>query len=150
MNHLPNTKHRTPNTRRSRGVILVAALVCLLVVALVGGLMVRAFLVQHRQNSRREQQLQAQWLAESAALRAADRLAADANYAGETWRIAAEAFGDRWPGRAEIRVSPDANAASRRQITIEAFYPDNPARPDQQILHQLEISIDLSTTGASS
>jgi Tfp pilus assembly protein PilX len=110
-----------------RGAILVMALVTLLVVGLIAGLIVQRFLNTQRQMRREAQQLQAEWLAESAVTRGWLLLQANADYTGEEWQAAG--------GVATIRVEqpaapprnalPSDDGASTVQITVQARYPDH-------------------------
>ena len=105
-----------------RGAILVMALVTLLVVGLIAGLVLQRFLSTHRQMRREAQQLQAEWLAESAVTRGWLLRQANADYTGEEWQAAG--------GVATIRVEqavapPPGDGASTVQITVQARYPDH-------------------------
>lgn len=105
-----------------RGAVLFAALLALGIVLMLAAVLARASLAQHRQSLRRQQELQALWLAESAAERAAARLAADASYQGETWRPASS--DDAGAGEASIRIEPTEDGG--RRIAIEARFPADP------------------------
>jgi hypothetical protein len=109
---------------RRRGLVLAAALACLFLTVLLGAGLTAAAVNRHRQLVRQEQDLQAAWLAESAAARAAARLKADADYAGETWTVPADELGGRRPGRAIVVVNE--GDGDERRVAIEAFYPDDP------------------------
>jgi type II secretory pathway component PulK len=112
-----------PNQRR--GTILVVILVCFIVAAVVIGLLVKSAAVEHKTAVAHLRSLQAQWLAEAAVQRAAARLVADANYAGETWTIPAEEL-DGNGGVARIRVEAVADKPGAHRVSIEADYPDDP------------------------
>ncbi|MFV1968438.1 MAG: hypothetical protein ACC628_23685, partial [Pirellulaceae bacterium] len=103
---IPNRTRRVPRT----GVVLVAALVCLLVAILLAAGLVQSIAIQHRQCREEEKQYQSLWLAESAKGRAAAQLAADAAYSGETWRVSVGQI----EGVADIRVeTPDGEPQQR-------------------------------------
>jgi type II secretory pathway component PulK len=104
--------------------VLAAALACLFLTVILGAGLSAAAINRHRQLVRQEQELQASWLAESAAQRAAARLQMDSEYTGETWSLPAGELGGRGAGQAVITVA--AEDAGRRRVTIEAFYPDDP------------------------
>jgi Tfp pilus assembly protein PilX len=129
--------------RPRRGATLVLVMACLLVVALLGMALVRAAVRRHRQTRREHQRLQAFWLAESAALRAAARLAADPDYAGETWKLPATHFGGNSPGVVVIRLETAAPADSEtapaeRTVIIEARYP---ADDQRGVMHRRRIPL---------
>lgn len=137
---------RNKRQAKRRGVVLAFVLVCLFVVAAVGAALLRATVAEHRQETRRQHQVQAMWLAESAVQRAAAHLAAAPDYQGETWQIDAAALGDRWAAAAVIRVEAiEADPAARR-IVVEARYPE-----DQQhrVVQRREITIRLPVPGES-
>ena len=137
-------KQHKRQAKRRRGVVLAFALVCLFVVAAIGAALLRATVDEHRQETRRQHQTQAMWLAESAVQRAAAQLAASPDYQGETWRIDAAALGDRWAASAAIRVEKIEGDPAARRIVVEARYPE-----DQQyrVLQRRQITIRLPVTG---
>ena len=87
-----------------RGVLLAVVIVCLAVASAVLLAVVKTTVTASRQVQTQAWQTQARWLAESGLERAAARLATDADYAGETWRVPAAAFGG---------VDAGSNAAER-------------------------------------
>jgi Tfp pilus assembly protein PilX len=109
-----------------RGFTMVLALVCLLVVATIGATTVRTLVSEHRQATRQQRQLQTLWVAESALERAAAQLAADPDYTGETWQIAADEIGGPWPAKAVIRVEPAASDETKQRVLVTAHCPDDP------------------------
>jgi Tfp pilus assembly protein PilX len=126
------------NVEGRRGVVLACVLVCLLVVAAIGASMLRSTLEEHRQGARREHQIQAMWLAESAVQRAAARLAATPDYQGETWSLDAAALGGRWPATAVIRIETADTEPTARRIVVEARYPED-AR--QRVVQRRQVTI---------
>jgi Tfp pilus assembly protein PilX len=113
----------SPGSRR-RGAVAVVVLVCLVLIALIGGTLLRTGLVQRRRLQMEEGKLQAEWLAESGLERAAARLAAAPDYRGETWRVPAADLGGRGPGTVTIAVEPVAAQPGRRTVRVQADYPD--------------------------
>jgi Tfp pilus assembly protein PilX len=112
-----------------RGAILAMALVTLLVVTLLAGAILRGYLQGHRQLRREQDQLQAQWLAESALARAAVRLESDPKYAGETWKIELPAAtGDAAPGSVTIAIEAIADQPSALRIAAAARFPEDEIR----------------------
>jgi len=112
------SRTRTPR----RGLALVPALACLVVVILFCGLLVRQVALHRAVVRDEEQRVQADWLAESALARASARLAADRGYTGETWDIAAADLGGQ-AGIVRIKVETVANQAARRRVRVEADFP---------------------------
>lgn len=122
------TTRRCPRpASRRRGAILVVALVCLLVVmSLVGG-MIKGALRERRQLHQYRDLRQTNLLVEAGADRAAQRLAEDPDYRGETWRIPAEKITGLAPGEVTIEVArdeaaPDGDDATLR-VHVAAEYP---------------------------
>ena len=70
--------------------------------------------------------MQAQWLAEAGVERAVARLAANADYAGETWNIPAEELAGGEAAVVRIHAETIADQPDRRAIHVEADYPDDP------------------------
>jgi Tfp pilus assembly protein PilX len=115
--------------RQSRqGVAMLVALVCLLVVGLIGAALVRQLVLRQRQSLLQQQQMQAFWLAESGLERAVAQLAVSPDYEGETWRVAAKSLGGRDRGLVVIRVESVRDEPNRRRIQVEARFPDDPVR----------------------
>jgi len=113
--------------RVARGAILILVLVCL---AIASALLIAG--VKLAFSSRQFTQLcgwklQAEWLAESGAQRATAQLAADPNnYRGETWKIPAEELSGAEIGVVRIEVKPPGDQPRRREVSIEADFPDDP------------------------
>ena len=114
---------------RPRGAILAASLICLLVVLLFSGAVVRGIVMRQHSARWEERQLQCFWLAESAVARAVAQSSADPEYAGETWKITLPGTGGGEVGVAEIivdRASVRPQAKELRRITVQARWPDAP------------------------
>lgn len=131
------------NTRR-RGVVLVAAIVCLLVVMLMGAAILRSIALRHRQGREDLYRMQALWLAESAAERCAARLRDERGYTGETWRVRLAQGAAAVEGTAVIRVEPAEGHTASRRVRIEAHWPDHPLH--RRLLRK-ELLIQLPTGG---
>lgn len=113
-----------PRTRRAPrfGVVLVAALVCLLVITgIVGGMLHGAIRGRRQLHAERDLR-QTELLLAAGAARAANRLADEPEYDGETWRLESEEILGRGAGVVTIQTSPGDNAESW-QVTIVAEYP---------------------------
>lgn len=117
---------RVPRGQQRRPAVAMAAvLVCLLVIMLLGGTLVRGMLLYHRQAETETRQLQALWLAESAATLAIEQLRDDPAYEGQTWRAAVdESTGSE--GVVEIHVDPVAREPGQRRVRIKSTFPDDP------------------------
>lgn len=109
-------------TRRQRGVVLVAALVCLLIVTTMLGQMLLSVVRSGRQLHLERDRRQCELLLQAGIERAAHRAARDAEYSGETWRVpAADLLGQ---GDGEVKIEPvaDENGSAAR-LHIVAEYP---------------------------
>ncbi len=120
---------------------LVIALVAMTIVAAVLVLLARQSVIERRGLQRDSWQAQAAWLAESALDRAAARLAADRDYAGETWNLSADDLGTGRAAVVTIDVQEVENDAGRRVVRVRADYPDDPqqrVRQTEQIVVEIE------------
>ena len=113
--------------RRRRGVVVVIVVVALALIALLCVSLLRLAAARVAQARADERRLQAEWLADSGLERAAARLAADRDYAGETWAIAAEELGGPAGGVVRIAVEPVDGSSTRRRVRVRAEFPrDSP------------------------
>lgn len=133
--------------KRRFGVMVAMALVCVLVVAVLGTALVRVLLMQHRLALRDQYQIQALWLAESAIHRAAARLADSPDYEGETWNVERQIFGGRWSGSARIRVEQVGADEHLRKIIVEARYPGDAER---RVVQRRETFVRIPVSGDTS
>jgi hypothetical protein len=135
----------------------VAVLICLLVITLVSGALLKLGLAYRGEVRDQERRIQAEWLAQAGLDRALHRLAASASYSGEDWKLSAADLGmaGARPGagpaaRVAIAVERPAGAPSpdRRQIHVQADFPPDPPR---RARHSLRMLVDLGSlkTGAS-
>jgi len=123
-----------------RGAALVVALVCLAVASAVFMSLLKVAVAQRGALESHAWQVQAAWLAESALERAAARLAADADYPGENWKLPAEAFGGHHGAAVTIEVLGVSKRPDCRLVRVRADYPDHPqhrSRESKQVLVQL-------------
>jgi type II secretory pathway component PulK len=131
--------------RSSRGLTVVAVLVCLIIITLVSGTLLKVGLA-HRELARaQERRLQAEWLAESGAQRALARLATNRDYVGETWSLSAQDLGQSATtseSAATVAIAVERVAAdpARRRVKVTADYPRDPPR---RARHTREFMIDL-------
>ena len=117
------THRAVPYGSGRRGVLSALLLVCLLIVAIIGGALLRIGQAERQRMAGEERRLQAEWLVESGLERAAARLAAGEDYSGETWDLAAADLGGPHPARVTIRVEPQANDPKQRRVRVQADYP---------------------------
>lgn len=110
-------------TRSRRGIALVPAMVCLLLVGLLLTASLRMARTQRGAASEAEKRVQAEWLAESGMSRAVARLAADRKYAGETWKVPGKALGNESGATVEIGIEPVPEKSAERRIRVQASYP---------------------------
>jgi hypothetical protein len=134
-------RHRT-----RRGAALVVALVTLLVVTVMTGTVVRSLLAAHRQSRLRQDELQAQWLAESAVARARAQLLRLPEYKGETWQPAISSSGGDAPtGLAKITAGEVESRPGFVRIAVDASYLNHHRR----VTVQREYTVPLRITQAA-
>jgi Tfp pilus assembly protein PilX len=128
--------------------ISVVVLVCLLVMTLIFGSLLRLVHSQRALVRHDERRLQADWLAESGLERAAARLGNDPRYRGETWTFPADELGDQSPGVVTITVEPRKGAENQRLVTVQADYPRDPPRR-ARARRQVTVELGPGQTGAT-
>ncbi len=136
-----------PARRKDRrpAAAMAVVLACLLVIMLMGSTLVRGMLLYHRQTKTELLQLQALWLAESAAALGVVQLRTDPQYLGQTWRVIVdEASGST--GVAEILVRRVDQQPRQRILSITSTYPDDPV---QRVVLKHEITVTLPALGDS-
>ena len=129
---------------KPKGAVLVVVLVCLMIAGMMASSLLRTAVGQRLIVQRQKRELQAMWLAESGLERGAARLAAEANYTGETWQAPADELGGRDAGAVEIRVEPIADQPAARMITAQADYP---AAADSRARKTLQARVTLTSAG---
>jgi hypothetical protein len=102
---------------------MVMVIACLIVFAIVFGVLTKLGLAARSQARAEERRLRAAWLAESGLERAWARLSASKSYAGETWEIPAETL--RGPDAAVVRIVVEdvPGKAGTRRVSAQADYP---------------------------
>ncbi len=121
--HLHGERERS----RRRGVMFIAALVCLAVAVVVFVLLAKQAAMEHKVIDANRRNMQAAWLAEAGVERASYRLAGDPKYVGETWTVSAQDLAADNSGVVKITVKPFAyqpKPNSRYSICVEADFPD--------------------------
>jgi Tfp pilus assembly protein PilX len=114
-------------TGHRRALIVMSVLVCLAVASVIFSGWVRAMLAERRQLRSLEDRTQAQYLVDSALRRAAARLAADASYAGEIWRVAPEELAGPAAAAVTIQVRSVSDEPQTRIIEVAADVPADAA-----------------------
>ena len=134
--------------RKPRGGVLLLVVVCLSVMALVFGSLVKISVAERAGARSEERRLRAEWLAESGLERAWAKLADDKDYAGETWELSAAMLRGLDPGVVRIRVDSLAGKVGRRRVTAQADYPrDSGTRARQTRV--IEINVPATASGDS-
>lgn len=132
-----------------RGLAIVPALVCLVLVTLLCGAMLRQAHTQRGLARDEQRRMQAEWLAESGLARASARLAADPGYQGETWEIPARALGGPSSGVVRIKVVPGGGRPTRRRVRVEADFPREDVHR-ARLSKQLTIDLEPENKGGPS
>ena len=136
--YLPTDDASRPAGRR--GAVLMIALVCVGLASVVLLALLRLAVAWDDVARIEEKQLQANWLAESALDRAAARLAADADYEGETWRVTPQLLGGREAAVVKIEVQRLPDSPTRRRVRVRADYPEDASQRVRRS-KQLEMEI---------
>jgi Tfp pilus assembly protein PilX len=118
---------------RRRGAILVVVLVCLAVAVAISVVVVSQTAAEHQAVQMNHRRVQAIWLAEAGVERAADRLAANPAYAGETWNVSAKELSGDDKAVVRIEVKTVSGQPQRRSVRVEADYADAPQRRCRQV-----------------
>lgn len=135
-------RHSSGHSRQ--GTVLIICIVCVLLLSLTAGVLVRAAMLHRDQTRTLAPQSQAEWLAHAAAQVAADRLKADSAWKGETWTVSAEETGLNEPARIAIAVSTNAEGTDTR---LAAITVDMPPDSPQRVRVTQSVEIDLQTGG---
>lgn len=117
---------------RRAGVALLIVLTALVVVGASISLALRANLAARAEARRTARRLQAEYLAVAGYDLAAAQLAADANYTGQTWDLAAEELGGQDRAVVVIEVAASAVGERTRAVTVVADYPAEAASVDRE------------------
>lgn len=124
---------RRHTCRCRRGMAVIAALTCLLIVTAIIGSMLQSALRARRQLHAERDRRQTELLLQAGADRAAFRLATESTFRGDTWDLPAESIVGRGAGRVTTEVSRSGDDPSW-QVHIIAEYPlgrDFPIRRSQ-------------------
>ena len=113
-------RNRTSNQRK--GVVLVTALVCLLIVMTMVAAMLKGALGAQRQLHVQRDARQAELLLQAGIDRAALRLAKETDYRGESWEVPAQTFDGRGKALIAIEATRESEQSSW-QVRVVAEYP---------------------------
>jgi Tfp pilus assembly protein PilV len=111
-----------------RGMLAIAVLVCLIVLTMIAGALLRVEAARREEVRSQERRLQAEWLAEAGIQRALARLAAEPAYTGETWNVEARDLGTADAATVTIAVERPPDDPKGRTIRARADYPRDPPR----------------------
>jgi type II secretory pathway pseudopilin PulG len=125
---------------------LPIVLIALLIVTVLGSAIARSVISQIQHAHRLERQQQAAWLADSGVQRASDRLATDAGYEGETWRIESADSGLDAAAVVIIQVDEAGEPEGDRRVTVQASYP---ADSQRRVVQWRELTMRPSVAEAS-
>jgi Tfp pilus assembly protein PilX len=124
---------RRRGCQRRSGLVLVAALVCLLIVTSIVGSMLQSALRARRQLHAERDRRQTELLLAAGASRAAARLASEPEYRGDAWNLPAEEIVGLGEGRVTTEISRN-NDNEPWQLHVVAEYStgrDLPIRRSQ-------------------
>jgi hypothetical protein len=138
--------HWPPTFTRRRvrrgGLVLVAALVCLLVVTAIFANMLRGPMSARRQLHVERDRRQTELLRQAGADRAALRLATEADYRSEIWNLPADAI----LGRSAGRVTIEASRAAADQPWLVRVVAEYPLGSDFSVRRSQSLQIPSPTT----
>jgi Tfp pilus assembly protein PilX len=134
---------KTTVTTARRGAVLIAALVCLLVLTLLCGMLLKLALLNQRQQRMSECRAQATWLAEAGLERAAASIVRSPHYPGEIWQVPDTQLSPSYTGLVLIEVQ-SKNESGQRLIDVRADYIRDGERL-ARISKQVQITIGRLT-----
>jgi Tfp pilus assembly protein PilX len=114
--------------RPRRGLTAITVLVCLIIITLISGAVLKVGQARRQELRSQEHQLQAEWLAEAGIQRGLARIDADPAYTGETWDIPARDLDSADAALVTITIDLVSGDARRRCIRAQADYPRDPTR----------------------
>ncbi len=116
-------REKTGGAHDRRGAALVVAIVCTVLVTLMLGTVLKISITRNRNIRHHERALQAAWLAEAGLERARGQLAAQPDYAGETWNIDADSLEGTHGAVVTITVAVVKENPQARTVDVQADYP---------------------------
>ena len=119
---------------RRHGAVVMLVIVCLAIAAVLQVALVEYAVSTDRRVRQQVVRRQCWFLAESGLSRARSRLAAAADYSGETWQIPADQFEGGQAAEVRIEVGRVDGSPESRRVTVTAEYPvGTPRRSREQI-----------------
>ena len=114
--------------QKRRGLTAVAVLVCLIIITMVSGAILKVSFTHRKELRSQEQRLQAEWLAEAGIQRGIARSTADLAYNGESWEIPARELGS--PDSALVTIATRRTTGDTQHVEVraQADYPLDPMR----------------------
>ncbi len=110
------------NLEPRRGLVSVTMLIGLIILGLVAASLLKVAIARRSAAKSEENQRQAELLIDSAVARAAARLDANPDYAGDVWEIAAEELVGRGSARITTQVKPDPALPGGRSLVLNLEY----------------------------
>ena len=114
--------HRLRQSHRRSGIVLIAALVCLLILTSIIGTMLQTSLRSRRQLRSQRDLIQCELLLKAGVDRAAFRLSGASDYEGETWDVPAEDIVGSGGGKVTIEASRKSDDEPWN-VRVAAEYP---------------------------
>ena len=134
------TARGSANRASRRGAVLMLILVCLLLLTMTTGVLLRAALLHREHSHTALPQSQARWLAHAAAEAATVQLKDDPSWSGESWTISAEELAGSDAARLTVSVSQVVGRPDSRLVAITVDYP--PDEPHRAHIGQ-QLRVDL-------
>jgi len=128
--------------RRRRGVVLVAALVCLLIVTAMLGQMLLGVVRSGRQLHVERDRRQCELLLQAGLQRAEHQLTQKPDYAGETWKVAEQDLLSQGAGEVKIERMSDENDATVRLLIVAEY----PAGTEHSVRRSRTIDLKIAAT----
>jgi hypothetical protein len=116
------TLRRQQTNRQRSGLMVVAALTCLLIVTVIIVNMLQSAIRMRRQLHAQRDLRQTELLLTAGAERAASHLNSESEFAGDTWELPADAITGRGAGRVKTHVTRSDSSATWH-VHVAAEYP---------------------------
>jgi type II secretory pathway component PulK len=121
MNVRRSIRRQHPRSTR-RGAVLVAAMVCVMILALMSAALLRTVSLAREQSRSEARRMQAECVADAAVERTVARLRADPKFEGEKWDITADELQATAPAAVAIHVESTDNVW---KVRIQADFPSD-------------------------
>lgn len=141
-NQHPQHRNRRQKPPRRKGIVLFVVLVCLLVITIMVGTMLKGAIRARRQLRAERDLRQTELLLQAGIDRAFVQLNQETDYQGETWEVSVQNQSDKNDGRVVIQTTHDSET-NPLQVHIVAEYP---LGNKHSIRRSTTISIPSTTT----